>query len=249
MSGHSKWASIKHKKGAADAKRGKVFTKHAKLIEIAAREGGGGDPGMNPSLATAIENAKADNVPNANIERAVKKGTGELKGEQTVEVIYEAYGPGGAALIIECLTDNKNRTLSNVKSIIEKRGGRWAESGSVMYMFDRKGVIIGKKEGGVSEDVELLLIDAGAQDIEVTDDIVSVTTDAVSWNKARDVLQQNGFEIQEAGLKYVAKQDAPVSDLDAAKKVMDFLEAIEEDEDVSEVHTNADFAEEIAVQL
>lgn len=119
MSGHSKWASIKHKKGAADAKRGKVFTRHAKLIEIAAREGGG-DPSMNPGLKAAIDNAKAENVPNANIDRAVKKGSGELKGAQTVAVVYEAYGPGGAAVIIESLTDNKNRTLSNVKSTIEK---------------------------------------------------------------------------------------------------------------------------------
>ena len=249
MSGHSKWASIKHKKGAADAKRGKVFTKHAKLIEIAAREGGSGDPSMNASLRTAIDNAKAENVPNANIERSIKKGTGELKGDITVEVIYEAYGPGGTALIIECLTDNKNRTISNVKSTIEKRGGRWAESGSVMFMFDRKGVVIGRKLGGISEDTELALIDAGAEDIEVSDDIVSVTTDATSWAKVRDALKEHGFEIEEAGLKYVAKQESPIADLATAQRVMEFIEAIEEDEDVSEVHTNADIAEEVAAQL
>ncbi len=139
MSGHSKWSSIKHKKGAADAKRGKIFTKHAKLIEIAAREGSSGDLAMNAALKAAVDNAKAANVPNANIDRSIKKGTGELKGELTVSVTYEAYAPGGTALIIECLTDNKNRTLPNIRTIIEKRGGKMAESGSVMFMFTQKG--------------------------------------------------------------------------------------------------------------
>lgn len=247
MSGHSKWSSIKHKKGAADAKRGKIFTRHAKLIEIAAREGGGSDMDMNPSLKTAVDNAKADNVPNANIDRAVKKGSGELKGEATAEVIYEAYAPGGAACIIECLTDNKNRSLSNVKCTIEKRGGKWAESGAVMYMFDRKGVVIAK--GTLSEDAELSLIDAGAEDMETTDDIISVTSDAASWNNVRDVLKEHGCEVQEAGLKYVAQQEVPVADTETATKLMAFIEAIEEDEDVSEVHTNADIPDEVAAQL
>jgi YebC/PmpR family DNA-binding regulatory protein len=247
MSGHSKWASIKHKKGAADAKRGKVFTRHAKLIEIAAREGGSGDADMNPSLKAAIDNAKADNVPNANIDRAVKKGSGELKGEATVEVIYEAYAPGGAACIIECLTDNKNRSLSNVKCTIEKRGGKWAASGAVMYMFNRKGIVIAK--GELSDEMELSLIDTGAEDIERTDDIVAITTDAASWNKVRDVLKEGGFEIQEAGLKYIAQQTVAVADKEAAQKLMSFIEALEEDEDVSEVHTNADIPDEVAEQL
>lgn len=244
MSGHSKWHSIKHKKGAADAKRGKIFTRHAKLIEIAAHEGGSGDPGMNPSLKTAIENAKADNVPNANIDRAIKKGSGALKGEATVEVVYEAYAPGGAACIIECLTDNKNRTLSNVKSTIEKRGGKWAESGAVMFMFNRKGVVIAK--GDLSEETELSLIDTGAEDIERAENIISVTTNATAWNKIRDTLKENGCEIQEAGLKYVAHQEVPIADAETAKKLMGFIETLEEDEDVSEVHTNADIADEIA---
>lgn len=251
MSGHSKWSSIKHKKGAADAKRGKIFTKHAKLIEIAAREGGGGDPAMNPSLKTAIDNAKADNVPNNNIDRAVKKGTGELKGAQTVEVIYEAYGPGGAACIIECLTDNTNRTLSNVRATIEKKGGKWAESGSVMYMFDKKGIVIGNGESGMGnrDELELELIDAGAEDIEWDDDIVTVTTDGASWPKARDTLKQHGVEVQEAGLKYVAKQTAPITDAETAQKLMDYIDEIELDEDVSEVHTNADMSDEVAAML
>lgn len=251
MSGHSKWASIKHKKGAADAKRGKIFTKHAKLVEIAAREGGSGDLTMNSALKVAVDNAKADNVPNANIDRAIKKGTGELKGEATVGVTYEAYGPGGAAFIVECLTDNKNRTLSSVKSTIEKKGGRWAESGSVAYMFDRKGVVLATKEGdlGDTDELQLQLIDAGAEDIDVYDGTVDVTTDPASWNKVRDTLKAEGFEVKEAGLKYVPKQQTEVSDVDTAKSVMDFIDVIEEDEDVSEVHTNANISAEIAAQL
>ncbi len=247
MSGHSKWASIKHKKGAADAKRGKIFTRHAKLIEIAAREGGSGDIGMNAALKTAVDNAKAENVPNANIDRAIKKGAGALKGEATVAVTYEAYGPGGVACIIECLTDNKNRTLANVRSTIEKRGGKWAESGSVAFMFDRKGIVVAK--GEVTDDLELALIDAGAEDIEKSDDVVSITASGADWPKVRDALKEAGLEIEEAGLKYVAKQEIEITDLETAQKLLAFTDEIEADEDVSEVHTNANIAEDIAVQL
>ncbi len=249
MSGHSKWASIKHKKGAADAKRGKIFTRHAKLIEIAAREGGSGDPGMNPSLKAAIDNAKAENVPNMNIDRAVKKGSGELKGEQTVAVTYEAYGPGGAAVIVECLTDNKNRTLSSVKSTIEKKGGKWAESGSVMWMFEKKGIVIAKADGELSDDVQLELIDAGAEDFETADGTVTVTTGPADWPKVRDAIKSAGMELEEAGMKYVAKQSAEIADAESAKKLMSFVEELEADEDVSEVHTNADISDEVASQL
>ena len=247
MSGHSKWSTIKHKKGAADAARGKVFTKHAKLIEIAAREGGGSDPTMNAALKAAIDNAKAENVPNANIDRAVKKGSGELKGDATVGVIYEAYAPGGTALIIECLTDNKNRTLPNVRTIIEKRGGKMAESGSVMFLFTQKGVI--QTQGTMNDDLELALIDAGAEDIEVNDDGISITTDVNTWTTARDTLKTAGHTIQEAGMRFVPLQEINIEDLESAQKLMDLLEAIEEEEDVSDVHTNADISDEIANQL
>jgi len=202
---------------------------------------------MNAALKGAIDNAKAENVPNANIDRAIKKGSGELKGNQTVEVIYEAYGPGGSAIIIECLTDNKNRTINNVRPAIEKRGGRWAESGSVMYLFEKKGVVIGK--GDLSDETELALIDAGAEDIDKNGDIISITTGMTSWNNARDVLKENGIEIEEAGLKYVPKQTSPISDVATAQSLMTFVETIEEDEDVSEVFTNADVSEEVAAQL
>lgn len=247
MSGHSKWHSIKHKKGAADAKRGKIFTRHAKLVEIAAREGGSDDPGMNPRLATAIENAKADNVPNANIDRAIKKGTGDLKGEHTVAETYEAYGPGGVACIIECLTDNRNRTLSNVRSAIEKRGGKWAESGSVLFLFEKKGVVVA--EGSLDEETELRLIDAGAEDIAKDDDTINITTSATQWAEVRDMLKEKQWKIQEAGLKYIAKQEMRITDAATAQKLIDFVDAIEEDDDVAEVHTNADIADDIAAAL
>jgi len=250
MSGHSKWASIKHKKGAADAKRGKIFTRHAKMIEIAAREGGGGDSASNPALRTAIDNAKNDNVPNNNIDRAIKKGTGELKdAAQTVETTYEAYGPGGAAFIIECLTDNKNRTLPNVKTIIGKKGGRFAETGSVSWMFERKGVVVADITEKDGEEMELAMMDAGAEDIEINDTTIDVTTSREGWAKVRAALKELGCEIQTAGLKYVPSQVAEITDIETAKKVMEFMSAIEEDEDVSEVHTNADINASIAAEL
>ncbi len=247
MSGHSKWAGIKHKKAVIDAKRGKIFTRHAKLIQMAVREGGNGDPAMNPRLATAIENARMDNVPRDNIERAVKKGTGEGKGDQIVEIMYAAYGPGGVAVLIECLSDNRNRTISNVRAFIERHGGRWAESASVLYMFTRKGVVIGK--GTLSDEAELALIEAGADDMERDGDMVTVMTSAAAWPKVRDALKQAGLEVESAGLKYVPNQTMPVADVETAKKLLEFTEGLEEDEDVSEVFTNADVTDEVVAQL
>ncbi len=250
MSGHSKWHNIRVKKGAADAKRGKVFTRHAKLIEIVAQKGG--DPTMNPSLRTAIDNAKADSVPNANIERAIKKGSGELKGDRMEEVVYGGYGPGNTALIIECLTDNKNRTLSNIKVALSKNGGSFAESSSVLWMFERRGVVSGQKVVGSAkamEEVELELIDYGAEDIDIDGDAVTVTTDMSNWTKVRDYLKSNGFDVQSAGLKYMPTQKADINDATTAQKLMNLIDAVEEDDDVSEVHTNAEIDESVAASL
>lgn len=247
MSGHSKWHNIRVKKTASDAKRGKVYTRHAKLIEIAAQRGG--EPDMNPALRTAIDNAKADNVPNANIDRAIKKGTGELKGERMEEIVYAAMGPANTAYLVECLTDNKNRTLSSIKMVFGKNGGSFVESSSVTWMFERRGVVIAKKSPLWSDDFELELIDAGAQDLDASGETIDVTTDSAHWAKVRDALKAKGFEIVSAGLKYVATQKADVKDVETAKKVMSFMEAVEEDEDVSEVHTNADIPAEIAAQM
>ncbi|MBM3228079.1 YebC/PmpR family DNA-binding transcriptional regulator [Candidatus Peribacteria bacterium] len=237
MSGHSKWANIRIRKGAQDARRGKIYTRHARLIEMAARTGGG-DPVSNNTLKNAIENAKIDSVPNANIERAIKKGTGELKGEAMAEVLYAAMGPGGAACLIECLTDNRNRTINNVRSKIEKHGGRWTELGSVQWMFARKGVVIAKKTQW-NDDLELRLIDAGAEDIDTSGETIDVITDPVCWMSVRDLLKSAGNEILTAGLGYISNQKAVMTDKDTAEKFQTFIDIIEEDDDVSEVHTNA----------
>jgi YebC/PmpR family DNA-binding regulatory protein len=248
MSGHSKWANIRVKKTAQDAKRGKVFTRHARLVEMAARSGG--DPMMNPGLRTAIENAKEDSVPNANIERAIKKGTGELKGEQMQEILLEAYGPAGTAYVIECLSDNRNRTLANVKSLIGKHGGRVAEGNAVAWMFEHKGLVVAEFPGGLPpdklEELELQLIDAGAEDFAAEGDYIRVVTGMAGWAKVKDFLKKSGWTIDSAGLSYIPKQRVPVTDDATAQKVSDFIEMIEEDEDVSEVHTNAEIQVAVA---
>ena len=236
MSGHSKWANIRVKKTAQDAKRGKIFTRHAKLIEIAARAGGE-DPSMNATLQTAIENAKAENVPNANIERAIKKGTGSLKGEAMAEILYAAYGPGNTAYLIECLTDNRNRTLANIRSIIDKNGGRFAETGSVQWMFERKGLVVAEQSTW-SDDVELELMDLGAEDIDRADGLVSVKTGQNDWTKVRDFFKEKGFDVKESGLKYFAKDSLEITDPAMVEKIHTFIEKIEEDDDVSDVCTN-----------
>lgn len=250
MSGHSKWANIRVKKTAQDARRGKVFTRHAKMIEIAAQRGG--DPATNAGLRTAIDNAKADSVPNMNIERAIKKGTGDLKGERMEEVLYAAMGPGNVACVIECLTDNKNRTIANVKMAISKNGGSFVESSSVLWQFKRAGLVSGQMaddRGQINkESLELQLIDAGAEDIDWDEKTITVTTDAASWTQVRDILQSHGCEILSAGLKYVPTQKMDVQDSETAAKLMTFIDAVEEDDDVSEVHTNAKILEEVAMQ-
>lgn len=245
MSGHSKWANIRVRKTAEDAKRGKVFTRHARLVEMAVRAGGP-DMGTNSTLRTAVDNAKADNVPNANIERAIKKGSGELKGESMAEIVYAAYGPGGAAFLIECITDNRNRTVANVKSTVSAHGGHMAESNSVLWMFQRKGVVSAKGQGPGTktiEEIELELIDFGAEDVSAAGDVIDVTTDGANWVKIRDFFKQNGYEILAAGSKYVPTQKADIKDAATAEKVAAFIEVIEEDDDVSEVHTNAEVGE------
>ncbi len=249
MSGHSKWHNIRVKKTAADKARGKVYTKHAKLIEIVAQRGG--DPNTNVALRNAIDNAKADSVPNANIERAIAKGSGALKGDKMEEVVYAGYGPGNTALIIECLTDNKNRTLGNVRVALTKNGGSFAESASVMWMFKRCGVVAAKLEARNPklEELELSLIDLGAEEFEVDGDTLTVTTDMAAWTKVRDFLKSNNYEVTSAGLRYVPTQKAEIKDIETARGLMAVIEAIEEDDDVSEVHTNVEIDEAIAQQI
>jgi len=248
MSGHSKWNTIKHKKAATDKKRGKIFTKHAKLVAIAAH--GGGDPGMNPGLRAAIENARAENMPHDNIERAIKKGTGESKDSaQFEEVIYEGYGPGGVALYIETLTDNRNRTISNVKLIVSKKGGNMGAAGSVGYMFQKKGLISVPLEGKNKDEIELAAIDAGASDIKEEGESLEIYTDPQSLMLVRAALEKAGIKTESAGLTYVPTTEVLISDPESAKKLLDLIEAVEEDEDVTTVYSNADIPKEILEKL
>lgn len=242
MSGHSKWANIRVRKTAEDARRGKIFTRHARLIEMAARAGGG-DPAANATLRTAIENARAENVPNANIERAIKKGTGDLKGEAMAEILYAAYGPEGIACLIECLTDNRNRTLANIRSIVGKHGGNFADTNAVAWMFERKGIVSGQRQAASvqqMEGLELELIELGAEDIAIDGDTVTSTTNQSDWAKVRDFLKDQGWTIASAGLKYVAKERVCVADETTLQKIASFVEALDADDDVAEVHTNVD---------
>ena len=242
MSGHSKWHNIKVRKMAVDAARGKIYTKHARLIEIAVREGGGKDPDTNPRLRAALENARADSVPNTILERAVKKGAGEGKeGTRMEEALYEAFGPAGTAYLIECLTDNRNRTLSNVKNILHNHGGRLAEQGAVSWMFEKKGIVVAAVAGKNLEEIELLAIDAGAEDLHVEDGVLRAETRGKDWGRVRDALKTARCKVSEAGLQFVPTQSVEVSDEETAKRVAKLLEILEEDEDVSEVSTNATF--------
>ncbi len=241
MSGHSKWATIKHAKGAADAKRGQLFTKFIKEISIAARMGGG-DPASNPRLRTAILKARAANMPKDNIERAIKKGTGELGGATYEEKLYEGYGPGGVAILVEVLTDNNNRAAANVRNIFSKSGGNLGATGSVAYMFNRKGVIEYDAEVVSEDEVMDVALEAGADDIVSEDGIITVTTDPSSFESVLEVLQGKGYESVSAEVAMVPDMYSTV-DNETATKLQKLIDRLEEDDDVQNVYTNADFPE------
>lgn len=242
MARHSHWAQIKLKKGAEDKKRGKIFTKHARLIEVAARSGGGGDPNTNASLRLAIENARLDNLPKENIERAIKKGTGELKeGEQMQEVSYEGFGPGGAAFIIDALTDNKNRTNQTVRNILQKFGGHLGSAGSTSFLFETKGMIRVKSRGEREKD-ELEMIDAGAEEIEIEETEFIVYTAASELGKAKKNLEWKGFTVASAELTKVPKNLVEISDAGIAHKILALIEALEEEDDILNIAANFDIS-------
>jgi len=239
MSGHSKWHTIKHKKGALDAQRGKIFSKHSKLIEIAAR--GGGDPDMNPSLRLAIDNAKADNTPNANIEKAIRKGTGADKDASLlVEVAYEGYGPGGVAFCVQTITDNKNRSVSNIRTIFAKHGGNLGSAGCVSYLFSRKGIIVVNLEGKNVEDVELQVIDAGADDIKISDGMMDVFTEPNQLGTVANKLKNLGLKVESQELTLVPKNTMKIEDQSVGDKIVALMEALDDDDDVTNVSTNAE---------
>lgn len=242
MSGHSKWATIRHKKGAADAKRGKIFTKLIKEITVAARQGGG-DLDSNPRLRTAVDKAKSANMPKDNIDRAIKKGTGDLEGVDYTEMIYEGYGPGGVAIMVEALTDNRNRTAADVRSIFTKGGGNLGESGCVSYMFKRKGVITYDPEKYEEDEVLEVALDAGAEDVAGDESSIEVTCDPDDFETVRDALVAAGLEHEMAEVNRIP--EATVSlDADGTAKALRLIETLDDHDDVQEVSTNLDIPDD-----
>lgn len=242
MSGHSKWSTIKRKKAAIDSKRGKIFTKLIKEITVAAKTGGG-DPDGNPRLRLAIDNAKSANMPLDNIERAIKKATGELEGAVYSELTYEGYGPGGVAMIVESLTDNKNRTVAEVRHIFSKNGGSLGESGSVAWMFDKKGVIVLPAQGKTEDDLMEIVLDAGAEEIEGEDDYFEITTSIESFEPCRKALIDAGLEVENASLQWIAQNTIEVEG-ENAEKIIKLTESLEDLDDVQDVYSNADIQED-----
>ncbi len=248
MSGHSKWANIKHKKGAADARRGKVFTRLIKEITVAARMGGG-DPDGNPRLRSAIANARAENMPKDNIIRGIKKGTGELEGEVYDEILYEGYGPGGIAVLVECMTDNRNRTVAEVRHFFAKSNGNLGEAGCVAYMFDKKGMIYVDKSTTTEEELMDLSIEAGADDVVENGDQFEVLTAPEDFDEVRENLEKAGVTIAEASLTMVPQNTIAVTEEKKAKALLKLLQSLEEFEDVQNVHANCDIDEKLLEAL
>ncbi|WP_163328156.1 YebC/PmpR family DNA-binding transcriptional regulator [Desulfurobacterium thermolithotrophum] len=243
MAGHSKWANIRHRKAAQDAKRGKIYTKLAREITVAAREGGG-DPETNPRLRAAIERARKFNMPKENIERAIKRGTGEIAGEAYEEVTYEGYGPGGVAIIVKCLTDNRNRTAAEVRHAFSKHGGNLGTSGCVSWMFERKGVITIPAEKYDEDTVMMAAIEAGADDVVKEESYFVVYTQAQDLEDVRKAILDAGLEIEESKLDLIPQNTTRVEG-ETAVKVLKLLEALEDLDDVQEVYSNFDMPEEV----
>ena len=245
MSGHSKWANIKHKKEATDKKRGATFTKLARLIEVAAK--GGPDPDMNFRLKLAVTKAREANMPAANIDKAIRKGAGlDSDKSQIEEIVYEGMGPGNVAFMIESLTDNKNRTVSELRNIFNKAGGTLGNSGSVAWQFAQKGILTIKKTG---PDQELAIIDAGADDLVELDDVYEVQTDPKDLNLVKQSLVEAGMLVEDAKLAQVPTATTKVESPEIAKKVIALIETLEEHDDVDQVYTNFEIGDEIAAQL
>lgn len=242
MSGHSKWATIKRKKAKVDAQRGKVFTRLSKEIILAARIGGG-DPEGNVRLKTAIQRAKDANIPNENIQRAIMKGTGELGAGNYEEIIYEGYGPGGVAVMLEIMTDNRNRTAGEIRHLFSRYGGNLGESGCVSWMFNKKGLIVVDKDSGVSEDDLLLAaLDAGAEDMKAEDDSFEIYTSPEDFEAVRDELTKQGITLADADLSMIPQTTVNLAGKDA-EQMIKLMEALEEHDDVEDVYANFDIIE------
>lgn len=247
MAGHSKWDNIKRKKQKEDAKRGKVFTKMTRLISVAARQGGP-DPAANVRLRLAIEKAKAVNVPNETIERAIRRGAGEVEGEAFEEIVYEGYGPGGVAVLLEIMTNNRNRTAADVRHLFSRHGGNLGESGCVAWMFEKKGEVR-LAEGTYDED-ELMLValDAGADDVEEDEGAFTVWTDPARLTEVREALEGAGFPVESAEVTMTPQSTVQVGE-DDARKLLNLLEALEDLDDVQEVYANFDMPQEVLQAL
>lgn len=244
MSGHSKWSTIKRKKGANDAKRGKMFTKLIKEITIAAKMGGG-DPEGNPRLRSAVTAAKGENMPKDNIDRAIKKGTGDLGGAIYEEILYEGYGPGGVAVLVETMTDNKNRTVADIRHFFAKSGGNLGESGCVAWMFDQKGTITVAKEGTTEEEMMDLALEAGAEDVVEEDDSFQIITAPEAFNDVVEQLEKAKITFTEATISMIAKNTIDVTEEKAARSLLRLLDNLEDHDDVQKVHANFDITDEL----
>ena len=247
MSGHNKWSSIKHKKGAADAKRGKVFTKVIREITVAARMGGG-DINGNPRLRAAVALAKSENMPKDNIDRAIKKGTGELEGVSYEEANYEGYGPGGVAVLVDCLTDNKNRTVADVKHLFERYGGSLGEPGCVSYMFEKKGLIVIEKDKVDEEELLDLVLEAGAEDVKEEETEFNVITDASDFESVKKAVDDAGIPNTFAEVTMIPQNTVEVEGK-KAQQIFNLIEALEDVDDVSNVYANFDMSDEVMEAL
>jgi YebC/PmpR family DNA-binding regulatory protein len=248
MSGHSKWHSIKHAKGAADAARGKLFARLARQIEVAARQGGG-DAEANPTLRTMVQKARDASMPKDNIERAIKRGTGELEGVTYESINYEGYAPNGVAVYVEALTDNRNRTGSEIKNAFTRNGGSLAEPGAVSWQFERKGVIILEKSAAGEDDLMLVALEAGAEDIEDQGDTWQITTPPTDLHAVRTALDDAGIAFTSADLTMLPQQSVPLEDATSAKQVLRVIDALEQHDDVQSVYANFDIPEEVMASL
>ncbi|MBI1933066.1 MAG: YebC/PmpR family DNA-binding transcriptional regulator [Ignavibacteriales bacterium] len=239
MSGHSKWATTKRKKAVIDAKRGKIFTKLIKEISVAVRSGGP-DPDGNPRLRLVVDNAKAANMPMDNIDRAIKKASGAVEGANYLEITYEGYGPGGVAVLVESVTDNKNRTVAEIRHLFSKYGGALGESNSVAWMFERKGVISLPQQGKSEDDLMELILEAGAENLLLDEEFFEITTAVEDFEKVRKTISDSNLEVENASIQWKPKNNVSVSG-ETSEKLMKLLEMIEDNDDVQNVYTNADF--------
>ncbi len=248
MAGHSKWATTKHKKAAIDAKRGKLFAKLIKYIEVAARTGGG-DPAGNPTLYDAIQKAKKSSVPNDNIDRAIKRGSGaEAGGSDWEAITYEGYAPGGVAVLIECLTDNKNRAATEVRTALSRNGGNLADPNSVAYLFNRKGVVMVPKSEKSDDELLDIVLEAGAEEINDYGEVWQIVSEATDFVAVRTALQEAGVDYDSAEAVFLPSMEVPL-DVEGAKKMIRVVEALEDSDDVQNVYTNGEISDEVLAAL